>query len=238
VANELSSWVEGAQKLPARIRRLLADEMTHVHPFRLAAELTCAGLPHLSFNYLRTSIWRAAGLRVGERSRIMGPLHITGNGPWQDRLVIGRGTFLTGPVRIDLGAPVHIGDRVRIGHGVTLLTIDHEIGGPEQRCSTTCARPIRIGDGVWLASGCLILPGVSIGRGAVVAAGAVVTRDVPPDTLVAGMPARVVRSLTQPELHEEEQLELYDRDVAPDSGLRDAQANAETSLSPALRALS
>jgi carbonic anhydrase/acetyltransferase-like protein (isoleucine patch superfamily) len=71
-----------------------------------------------------------------------------------------------------------------------------------------------------------------------VAAGAVVTRDVPPDTLVAGMPARVVRSLTQPELHEEEQLELYDRDVAPDSGLRDAQANAETSLSPALRALS
>ncbi len=201
--------------------------MTFLQPARLTAELSTARLPHLSFNYLRTTIWRAAGLRVGERSRIMGPLHITGGGAWQERLLIGKDTFLTGPIRIDLGAAVHVGDRVRIGHDVMLLTIDHEIGQSEQRCSTTYARPISIGDGAWLASRCVILPGISVGKGAVVAAGAIVTRDVPPNTLVAGVPARFVRSLTQAE-HD-----------SPASGLRSlAQANAETSSSPLLRALS
>ena len=57
------------------------------------------------------------------------------------------------------------------------------------------AKPIRIGSGVWIGGGAIVLPGVTIGDGCVVGAGSVVTRDLPPGTLAAGNPARIVRSL-------------------------------------------
>jgi tetrahydrodipicolinate N-succinyltransferase len=66
------------------------------------------------------------------------------------------------------------------------------------------AAPISIGDGVWIGSRVTVLPGVSVGRGAVVAAGAVVTRDVAPDTLVAGIPAVVVKHLGPGPSHKRE----------------------------------
>lgn len=213
---------------------LLGDELGNLRLSKVAAELVTAAMPHLCFIYLRTQTWRAAGLRVGERSRLMGPLHISGRASWQNHLTIGSDTLITGPLSIDLEAPVHIGSRVRIGHEVLLLTVDHQIGTPEYRCGDSFARPISIGDGAWLGSRVVVLPGVSIGKGAVVAAGAVVTRDVPADTLVAGVPARVLRAL--PEGAPEGEHVDFD-DSAPDSGLR-AQAKALTSLSPALRALS
>jgi maltose O-acetyltransferase len=73
--------------------------------------------------------------------------------------------------------------------------MDHEMGPSASRCGRLVAAPIEVGDGVWLASRVTILPGVAVGKGAVVAAGAVVTHDVAPDTLVAGVPARFVRDL-------------------------------------------
>jgi maltose O-acetyltransferase len=126
---------------------------------------------------------------------ILGPLDITGPGDANAMLSFGEETLITGPLHIDLGAFVEIGDRVRMGHHVVLLTLDHEIGPHEHRCGRKVAAPIRIGDGVWLGSRVTVLPGVSIGNGAVVAAGSVVTHDVAPDTMVAGVPAKVVRSL-------------------------------------------
>ena len=57
------------------------------------------------------------------------------------------------------------------------------------------AKPIRIGNGVWIGGGAIVLPGVTIGDGCVIGAGSVVTRDLPPDTLAVGNPARIVRSL-------------------------------------------
>ncbi len=90
-----------------------------------------------------------------------------------------------------------MGDRVHFGQGVTLLTMDHEIGPAEERCGRLMTAPIRIDEGVWIASHVTILPGVSVGRGAVVAAGSVVATDVAPDTLVGGIPARVIRNLEE-----------------------------------------
>ena len=76
---------------------------------------------------------------------------------------------------------------------VVLATLNHELE-PSRRSSIVSA-PIRIGNRVWIGSHSTILPGVTVGDGAVVAAGAVVTKDVPPNTVVAGVPAKVVKTI-------------------------------------------
>ena len=78
---------------------------------------------------------------------------------------------------------------------VIIITDDHEIGPPWHRCGDRVARPVVIEDGVWIGARVTLLPGVTIGRGSVVAAGAVVNKDVPPNTLVGGVPARILRTL-------------------------------------------
>jgi acetyltransferase-like isoleucine patch superfamily enzyme len=76
-----------------------------------------------------------------------------------------------------------------------LITGAHQIGDEYQRARDLNPEPINIEEGVWLGARCIILPGVTVGRGAVVAAGAIVTKDVPPNKLVAGVPAKVIKSL-------------------------------------------
>jgi acetyltransferase-like isoleucine patch superfamily enzyme len=95
----------------------------------------------------------------------------------------------------DLGG-IDIGDAVMIGPNVSLITSGHPIE-PSRRRDGVVAKPIVIERNVWIAAGATIIGGVTVGENSVVAAGAVVTRDVPPDTLVAGNPARVVRSIAE-----------------------------------------
>jgi maltose O-acetyltransferase len=175
-----------------RLLRVASEELGNLQPRLLLGTAVSQVLPHMSFSFLRTAVLRGAGFRIGERSRVMGPLHVTGQGDWRTQISIGEDTFISGPLRIDLAADVRIGSRVYIGHEVMLLTIDHEIGTSECRCGPHATAPVVIGDGAWVASRAVILAGITVGTGAVVAAGAVVTRDVPPNTLVAGSPARVV----------------------------------------------
>ena len=91
--------------------------------------------------------------------------------------------------------PVDIGDRVLIGPAVQLYTATHPLDADERRSGRELAKPIRIAEDVWIGGGAVICPGVSIGPRAVIAAGAVVTRDVPADVLVGGNPARLIRRL-------------------------------------------
>jgi acetyltransferase-like isoleucine patch superfamily enzyme len=181
--------------LGARIWRTARDEVSNVDLRKAIAEAVTRVVPHLTFNHTKTAVLRASGLRIGRRSLVMGPLRITGEVGWRELLSIGESTMITGPLHVDVGAPVVIGSRVHLGHDVALLSIDHRIGDHDERCAEVRAHPITIGDGAWLGARVTILPGVTVGEGAVVAAGAVVTRDVPPDTLVAGVPGRVIRSL-------------------------------------------
>ena len=88
---------------------------------------------------------------------------------------------------------IEIGDGTLIGHQVVIATLNHD-PDPEKR-GDMFPRPVKIGAKVWIGSHATLLPGVTVGEGAIAAAGAVVTRDVPPRSVVAGVPARVIKSI-------------------------------------------
>jgi maltose O-acetyltransferase len=94
-------------------------------------------------------------------------------------------------------APIIIGDDLQMAPMVQLYTALHPLNPDERRSGLESARAIRIGNNVWIGGGAIVLPGVTIGDDAVVGAGSVVTRDVAPATLVAGNPARVLRSIAR-----------------------------------------
>ncbi len=111
---------------------------------------------------------------------------------------IGARTFANfGLIVLDV-ARVDIGDDVQIGPNVQLLTPTHPLEPEPRRAKWEAASPITIGDNVWLGGGVIVCPGVTIGANTVVGAGSVVTRDLPPDVLAVGTPARVLRPLPGP----------------------------------------
>lgn len=93
-------------------------------------------------------------------------------------------------------AIVTIGDNVFIGPNCGIYTINHALLPDQRNEGVMQARPVTIGDNVWIAANVVICPGVSIGEGAVIGAGSVVTRDISPYTLAAGNPCRPLRSIT------------------------------------------
>jgi acetyltransferase-like isoleucine patch superfamily enzyme len=109
-------------------------------------------------------------------------------------LRIGRDVFVNQGCRFNDIGGIEIGDRVMLGPDVSLISSGHPVAPAERRNGITAA-PIRIGAGVWIGASAMVLQGVTIGEDAVIGAGTVVTRDVPPRTLVVGSPARVVRTL-------------------------------------------
>jgi maltose O-acetyltransferase len=191
----MTGWFSKLREVAPRLARAAREEVAALSPTKVLAEVLSAALPQQTFDRTRTALLRVAGVSMGPQSLLQGPIRITGIGSRCALLSIGECTIITGPLHIDIGAPVRIGSFVRIGHDVTLLTIDHQIGSEILRAGKTGFGPIEIGDGAWIASRVTILPNVTVGAGAVVAAGSVVTRDVPANTLVAGIPARVIREL-------------------------------------------
>jgi acetyltransferase-like isoleucine patch superfamily enzyme len=152
-------------------------------------------LPAYTFSRLRMRLLRLIGVPIGDDTIICGRLLIAGSRHAQRKLRIGRNCMINEGCRFDTGSPITIGDRVYFGHDITVLTTTHDIGPHDQRCMGSRSEPVSVGDGTWVGTRALILPGVHIGAGCVVAAGAVVTESVPDDTMVGGVPARVLRSL-------------------------------------------
>lgn len=105
---------------------------------------------------------------------------------------LGTGTFINfGCVLLDCAA-IEVGERCLLGPGVHLYTATHPNDSDLRARGLEFARPIRVGDHVWIGGGAIILPGVTIGDAAVVGAGSVVTRDVAAGAVVAGNPARPI----------------------------------------------
>ena len=140
---------------------------------------------------LRIRLLRAAGVVVEGHLEVLSGLRLTGEG----RLTVGDCCFLNHECLIDTAGDVTLGRNVALANRVALLTSGHETDDPRSRAGRRTLRPIVIGDGAWLGANVTVLGGVTIGEGAVVAAGSLVRADVPPHTLWAGVPARLVRSL-------------------------------------------
>ena len=93
--------------------------------------------------------------------------------------------------------PVKIGSHVNLAQGITVTALNHNFNDAEKRIDEqgVSTNPVTIEDDVWVGANAVILPGVTIGNHCVVAAGAVVTKDVPPHSLVAGVPAKVIKNI-------------------------------------------
>lgn len=128
---------------------------------------------------------------LGDDSEIRPPLHVD----YGMYLTIGARTFINYNFTALDVAPITIGDDVQIGPNVQLLTPTHPLEPGPRRDKLEAARPIVIGNNVWIGGGAMVLPGVSVGENSVIGAGAVVTRDVPANVVVVGNPARVVKNL-------------------------------------------
>jgi acetyltransferase-like isoleucine patch superfamily enzyme len=130
------------------------------------------------------------GHKVDESFSLIPPFYTTGG----ENIRVGRNVFINQNCTVyDLGG-IDIADDVMIGPNVSIITSGHPIE-PSQRRAFVIAKPIVIERSVWIAAGATIIGGVTVGENSVVAAGSVVTRDVPPGTLVGGNPARVIRSI-------------------------------------------
>ncbi|MGI8801380.1 MAG: acyltransferase [Solirubrobacteraceae bacterium] len=108
-----------------------------------------------------------------------------------DGCIIGRGSIFDNcaPIRLERGA--------MIGTRVTLITSNHEIGAAARRVGAMKAAPITVGEGAWVGTNVTLLPGVTVGAGCVVAAGAIVTADCERNGLYVGVPAKLVRMLPE-----------------------------------------
>lgn len=138
------------------------------------------------FRVWRILLLKLFGAKVNWSSNVLPSCRIWA--PWH--LTMGAYSCLSADVDCYAVAPVVLGDNATVSQGVKLCTAGHDISS---RTMDLTYKPITIGANSWVAGWSIILPGVTIGEGAVVAAGSVVTKDVEPWTVVGGNPARVLK---------------------------------------------
>lgn len=151
--------------------------------------------------YLR----RVIGIKLGYESSIHMGGFITGN-----RISIGDNTVINRGVYLDGRVSLTIGNNVNITHQTLIQTLTHDPQNPDFIC-IEC--PVFIGDHVWIGAKAIILPGVAIGEGAVVGAGAVVTKDIPPYSIAVGNPAKVIKERSCEINYKSRYFPFFDTDI-------------------------
>jgi maltose O-acetyltransferase len=181
-----------ARRRPGTLRRYPRSE---ARPWTLTTDRTCQ---------------RELLAECGEGVQIRPPFHLE----YGSRVSIGAGTFFNYDCLMLDVAPVTVAAACQVASRVQFITATHPIDPEPRRIGWESARPIVVGDNVWLSAGVIVCPGVTIGDDTVVGAGAVVTRDLPGGVVAMGVPARVIR-----EIGEHDRIEIPR--VARDSGFAD-----------------
>ncbi|MBE6636929.1 MAG: sugar O-acetyltransferase [Ruminococcaceae bacterium] len=166
-----------------------------------------------SFN--RTAVWnlpkrnwllrRWLGSIDGNPYLVQIPFHVSFGG----NIHVGKNFFSNCNCVLMDYAPITIGDNVLLAPNVTITTVNHSLDPDQRRVFDTkdsfhpgkkgnweIIAPVTIGDDVWIGTGAIILPGITIGSGSIIGAGSVVTHDIPPNVLAFGVPCRVAREIT------------------------------------------
>jgi acetyltransferase-like isoleucine patch superfamily enzyme len=161
-------------------------------PLLHLAKLIFIALPETRAFRMKSSLLRFAGARLCYNVRICSSVLVVGSGDLSvgDDTWVGHQALISATSRITIGSSVDIGPRVYIGTGTHVIDSQgrHTAG-------IGISRDIVIGNGVWLGANCAVLPGVTIGEKSVVAAGAVVTENVPPLVVFGGVPAKFIRRI-------------------------------------------
>ncbi|MGI0115516.1 sugar O-acetyltransferase [Zooshikella sp. RANM57] len=144
----------------------------------------------------RTKICQQLFAAFDESSLIMSPFICE----FGSNIIIGQNTFINFQVTILDVSSVIIGNNVLIAPNVQLYTASHPLNINQRRQWAVYGKPIVIEDDVWLGGGVIVCPGVKIGKGSVIGAGAIVTHSIPEGVLAAGNPCRIIRSLTAEEM--------------------------------------
>lgn len=144
---------------------------------------------HHTPDEVRRILGKIIGQEVDESVTLLPPFYVD----YGKHIEIGKGYFIQQCCTFFGRGGITLGENVLVGPKVNIITINHD-PDPENR-SATYGRPVVIGDNVWIGVNSTILPGVSIGCGAIIGANSVVTKDVPPMTVVAGNPARIIKTL-------------------------------------------
>jgi acetyltransferase-like isoleucine patch superfamily enzyme len=145
---------------------------------------------------------------IGDNTVISGNLMTFGHG---GNITIGKDSYIGAQTRIWSGVDIKIGDRVLVSHNCNIFDgtthpIDKEIrakhekvvlssGFPNELYETIYELPVQIGNDVWIGCNCILLKGVTIGEGSIVSAGSIVTKDIPPNVMVGGNPAKILKQL-------------------------------------------
>lgn len=138
---------------------------------------------------IREIMGRLTGKKIDPTFRLFPPFYTD----FGKNITIGRDVFINSGCHFQDQGGIEIGDGALIGHNVVLATINHDLNPAMNRKNHYA--PIKIGAHVWIGSNATILSGVFVGEWSVVAAGAVVTKDVPPMTVVGGVPARIIKNI-------------------------------------------
>ena len=162
-------------------------EMSHV-AMRITMEMNCKYHTPEELRALLSELW---GFKVPDSVNIFPPF----NTDFGKNTEVGERTFINSGCKFQDQGGIRIGNDCLIGHNATLCTINHN-QDPEHR-GDMVFKPIIIKDKVWLGANVTICPGVTVGEGAIIAAGAVVTKDVEPRTIVGGVPAKFIKKISE-----------------------------------------
>ena len=148
--------------------------------------------------HFRRSIYKAIGVTMGNKV----VFHFGTEIRTPYKLKVGNGCIIGDRALLDARNGLIMGNNVNLSSNVSIYTEQHDHRDPDFRCTTSYDKTVRIGDRVWLGSNVIVLPGVTIGEGAVCCAGCVVTKDVEPYAVVAGIPAKKVNERPKNLLYE------------------------------------